>query len=208
MRRLLYCIIGLSVLFISCSGQTEYTIIIDTLLTLSEDDLSRSIVIGGESSTSLYILPGIFIDSEDTGPPDNIKTGMEVSVPMPSPPDPVRLKIELDGLIDIKNVDENKTLQSVKIEMFCAESDTENIYENGEVLYSESKTGLPPGKRWSFSVKIKLQPGDKHYDVIKHGEFSVGLKITIMNQAMDAIKTNYHLKNMDLALSGYPFGFL
>lgn len=192
----------------SCSGSTEYVFRLNAQSFLPEDFISKELPVPEGIPITLYIMPGVLIDWDQTGPQGKEKRGLHLDVPTPSPPDPVKLSFEMKGEILISNLEDELTLHEVSLDLFIAPKDAENIYDEGEKVFSLLSEEIEPKEDRILIIESLIEPGSLNHELIKYGDFRLGIRLRLLHEELQLVQTRYTFQTLFIRVSGYPFGLL
>ena len=202
-------ILLLSWVFISCAAVTRYTLYVDAASFFSEEEKTLQLLVPEGFGLSIYLFPSIYPDFTDSGPDTQSKKGLEYSYSSLAIPEGGELTFRLETSMAIDNLDTVKTIPDSIIELYGAPYDAENLYQEGTVLISIGSGPIAPGGTINFTLISELSEGDAGFELIKSGEFRLGIHIRIEPASLGGdVEILYSLETLEMELGARPFGLL
>ncbi len=92
--------------------------------------------------------------------------------------------------------------------LFIGPLDAVDLYAEGTSIFSITVENTPPRESGEMVISSVIEEGDEDYDLIKKGEFRIGIRINLEHEELQLVNVHYSIESLELELSGYPFGFI
>ena len=192
--------------FFGCSGSTEARLVVDLLSYLSPSERVVEIWLPPFNPLTVYVFPGIQIDSDQTGPDDARKEGLWVGLPPISDLPPLAdISIRFVGSIAIRNTDPSVPIQLVSLSVFAAPSGTDDIYSGDTKVASAPIDSIAPGETSFATVILEVHEGSPIEDILDSEAFMIGMSVYFPASTGKKQRAVIELTGLQLSVSGHPF---
>ena len=192
----------------SCSGKTHYFLDIDVLSYLPREILRGEQTLETDIDEYLYLLPyGGFYD-ENVSIDEELTEGMEIEFPVPDNPVGEDLVLTFRTNAAITNLSASSALATVRIALFIAPLETENVFEDGTRALNFEVPTLDPGETAYLEGMKRLRQGDSGFDILSSGAARLGVRAYFEANLSNAVTFSYSLNDLGITISTRPFAMI
>ena len=195
--------------FQGCAGNTQYTLFIDCLDFIEADQAESIAIVTSGHGLNMYLLPGVQIDIENTGPDKRSRRGLSVAAGFQDDtPKAVRLVFTVEVKIEMENLDPANVIPSGIMEVYMASGSSRNVYIDGIIFPTAATPFLVPGESGVVKIQGEMGRGDPPYEIIRSAALRMGVWLHIDPTGISDVDLRYRIKKLRVSLSGYPFGYI
>jgi len=191
----------------TCSGRTYYTINIDALSYMNEEDLISSFSIPFNEGINIYLLPGVQVGTTNEDPDEDMQKGLLITFSEPEQQNP-EIQVELNLLSTFFNVDDIDNFTGGSIQIFFSPATSLNIYTEGELVSEVLIQSILAGENKEVETILLLDTKSEQYDIIKQGTFRIGIKINLDPNFDQPVDMKYIAESLYLKIITRPFSLI
>lgn len=197
-------------LFPGCKVRTRYSLEVDVLSFVPEDDRAREWTADDDENVERYrviFLPyseQLFRESEPIAA--EFQKGLEVDLPVVEDPgvEDLTLSFQIDA--EVFNRSESDDFKEAAFRLLAAPHSVENVYADGTVMLSFDATDIPAGESRTLAGTKTLRRGDPGFEIIAAGKARLGLDGVFWSDP--GVTMEYVLNLLRVRISVRPFSLL
>lgn len=197
-------------LLTGCSAGTRYSLEIDIVSFIPEEERSREWIADDGGSTERYrviFLPyseELFRESEPIGV--ELQKGFELDVPVPDDPGVEDIVLSLHVDAEVFNRSSSGVFREAAFHLRAAPAAVENVYTDGTVMLSFDALDISPGESVHLRDTRTVRRGDPGFDILSTGRARIGLEGLFWSDA--DVSMEYRLNEMRIRVSVRPFSLI
>jgi hypothetical protein len=195
-------------LLTTCSGRTQYQLLIDVRSFMPADRLRGATTLPTTSGVSAYMVPLLNVLADTEIPDLTVRQGLALELPVQAPPDEVKLHIEARLLLELENLSAIAPLPGATVSLYLAASSADDVYAEGTEVASNVVAPVPAGSRATIDFHPAVGQGDPGYAYLATGRLRVGIVLRIPAASGVSVNFSYDLQGLTILVSGYPFGLV
>ncbi len=193
-----------------CKVQTRYSLEVDVLSYIPEDERAREWTADDDENGERYrviFLPyseQLFRESEPIAA--EFQKGLEVDLPVVEDPgvDDLTLSFQIDA--DVFNRSESDDFKEAAFRLLAAPHSVENVYADGTLMLTFDATDIPAGESRTLAGTRTIRRGDPGFEILAAGKARLGLEGLFRSDP--GVTMEYVLNVLRVKISIRPFSML